>query len=700
MKKHFLISAFITAVLGLGAFCIKDNFVQAKADALPLPYHSFSFSAAGDAVALKRAANDYVNVDTTTYKYFAVNMEISPKVSNQWAVYTLALIDQGNNVVVSFDLTADKLSAAVDYPDGLSAADYTGAGGSPANVRKASGRLNLPTTRQGYFVAQKSSAYYSTIETGFNGTIFYYLPDYTSSTNLNVLGLKVVNRDSVSNGKTTNIFSTYFCEDITKVESAGFASSGNKLDYGLIRCVSLSGGASIKTVTNVSSGKGLSVTASATSETVISFENQVAVSTSTYKYLALDLNITTPTSSGYLNIAPKILDNNRDVTNALALTYAKAQAAKVDEFPEGLNQSDWAGAVGGTRVNLPSEQYTRISYLTNTNNLYVPAKADNAYYLVFKGGARYTTYIYLPDFGVDSFDLNSLSLTANGSCAFTVNQVYLCERVTRIGKSNFTYEPTGSKLVLPIISAYSYTATLAEATVSVPSDIYYYATIDPATVNGSIEYFIYKESSDLIIEVTPTANHRYALSALKVNGSPVSLTDGKYVAQLTSNVTLLAEFEESYSAGDFARDLLKLTKGLCNSSYDGVTNNGAALATIWTTLSGSEYYLALDASIRNTTLVDTAVDSTVVVPATDELIDAMSDADALGAALYRYEYCTSKYSLSAFIVGRTITVSPSINHSPINVNQSTAAIIVAIAISTIGLIILSVCLISKKRRVL
>ena len=547
MKKRFWITTFISIALGLSSFCVKNSFTEAKADALPLPYHSFVFSAINDTVVLKRANNDYVNVDISTYKYFAVDMEISPKVNNQWVVYTLALIDQGNNNIVSLDLSADKLSAAVDYPDGLSAADFTGAGGSPANVRKASGRLNLPTTRQGYFVAQKSSAYYSTIETGFKGTIFYYLPDYIS-TNFNVLGLKVVNRDNYSNGKSTNIFNSYFCEDITKVASSGFVASGSRLDYDLIRCVSLSGGATIKTVTDVTPGKGLSVTASTTSEAVISFENQVPVSTSTYKYLALDLDIATPTSEGYLNIAPKILDKNRSITNDLTLDYTKAQAAKVDEFPEGLNQSDWAGAVGGTRVNVPNETYTRISYLTNTNNLYVPAKADNSYYLVFKGGARYTTYIYLPDFGVDSFNMNSLSLTSTGASTYTVNQVYLCERVTRIGKSAFTYEPTGNKLVLPIISAYSYNSTLAEATVTVSSDTYYYANLDPAMVNGTIEFYIYKESSNLMIEVIPVPDSGYAVTSLKVNGSPVSLTDDKYVAELTENVTLLAEFEERFEA--------------------------------------------------------------------------------------------------------------------------------------------------------
>jgi hypothetical protein len=583
-------------------------------------------------------------------------MELTPKVTHHWVVYSFSLIYQGNNNIVSFDLTADKLSAAVGYPDGLSSSDYSGAGGSPANVRKSTDRLNLPTTEQSYFVAQKSGAYYSTIKTGFNGTIFYYLPDYISS-NFDVLGFKVVNRDSVSNGKTTNVFDTYFCESITKVSKSGFASSGNRLDFDLIRCVSLSGGASIKTVTSVTSGNGLLSTSTATAETVVSFENQIAVDTANYKYLALDLDIATPTSSGYLNIAPKILDKDRNVTNDMKLTYAKAQAAKVDEFPDDLNRSDWASAVGGTRVNLPNETYTRISYLTNTNGLYVPAKADNGYNFVFKGGARYTTYIYLPDFGVSTFDLNSLSLTTTGASTFTINQVYLCERVTRIGKSNFTYQPTGNKLVLPIISAYSYVATLADQTVSVSNKTYYYVDLDQSMLNGSITYYIYEDGDNLMLEATPNPDSGYQFSSLSVNGSPVSLTDGKYVAALSSNVTLLATFEE-YTAADFARDLLKLTKGLCNSSYDGVTNNGSSLATIWETLSGSDYYLKLNSTDRNTVLVETAIDSSVVVPSTDELIDAMSDADALGAALYRYEYCTAKYSLTSFITGRSITVAP------------------------------------------
>lgn len=138
-----------------------------------------------------------------------------------------------------------------------------------------------------------------------------------------------------------------------------------------------------------------------------------------------------------------------------------------------------------------------------------------------------------------------------------------------------------------------------------------------------------------------------------------------------------------YSKEAFARDLLKLTKGLCNSSYDGVTNNHDALASIWGTLSGSDYYDGLSGE-EQAALVSAAGDSSVVVPTTNAEIDAMSDADALKAALYRYDYCTAKYGLENFITGRT---SPAYVTSAVKLaSQDNTGVVLTITFVAVALV--------------
>ena len=151
--------------------------------------------------------------------------------------------------------------------------------------------------------------------------------------------------------------------------------------------------------------------------------------------------------------------------------------------------------------------------------------------------------------------------------------------------------------------------------------------------------------------------------------------------------TRVVEADASYHAANFAKDLLKLTKGVCNSSYDGVTDNGSALTSIWTTLAGADYWLKIQAAGESSTLVNGTADSSVAVPATDELIDAMSDTDAIAAALYRYDYCTAKYDLTNFM-SRTLSVSFSNRVSILGSNNNVLLIVVISSItvaSAIGL---------------
>ena len=168
------------------------------------------------------------------------------------------------------------------------------------------------------------------------------------------------------------------------------------------------------------------------------------------------------------------------------------------------------------------------------------------------------------------------------------------------------------------------------------------------------------------------------------------------VATFEVMFTGIVDVDANYHTADFAKDLLKMTKGLCNSSYDGVTNNGSALTSIWTTLAGADYWLKVEANGEESSLINGTPDSTIVVPATDELIEAMSDADAIAAALYRYDYCTAKYSLTNFM-SRTLTVSFSNRMAIMPTEASTAAAMVVVVVSAISVTAIGGFFLLKKK---
>ena len=114
--------------------------------------------------------------------------------------------------------------------------------------------------------------------------------------------------------------------------------------------------------------------------------------------------------------------------------------------------------------------------------------------------------------------------------------------------------------------------------------------------------------------------------------------------------------DDTYTIASFARSLLKMTLSICTGGQHDNTTNKSALVAIWGQLAGASYYGKLT-DAKKTTLAGGTADSSIVVPSTEAGIDAMSDADAIGAALYRYDFCTAKYNLNAFISGRTLSVS-------------------------------------------
>ena len=155
------------------------------------------------------------------------------------------------------------------------------------------------------------------------------------------------------------------------------------------------------------------------------------------------------------------------------------------------------------------------------------------------------------------------------------------------------------------------------------------------------------------------------------------------------------EIDIGYTAVDFSKDLLKQTLTICTGAGG---DNGEALETIWTILSGQNYYGKLSNS-EQADLATEAGDKDVVVPTTSAEVDAMTDADALGAALYRYDYCTLKYSLTNFINGRTPSLASPEMKIINNTNDANVILLITTSIIVVSASLFVVLhFVSRKRK--
>ena len=138
---------------------------------------------------------------------------------------------------------------------------------------------------------------------------------------------------------------------------------------------------------------------------------------------------------------------------------------------------------------------------------------------------------------------------------------------------------------------------------------------------------------------------------------------------------------DSYTAEDFAQDLLDQTDAVCEG-YNGVDNNHDTLVAIWSNLASNDKYPSL--------------------PSAQKEILAEADRDESGTvveqAMARYDYLTGKYNLSNFINGRTpVAFAPNsvAYRDPANNNSSTIVIVV-VALTSITSI--GVLLVIKRKR--
>ncbi len=147
-----------------------------------------------------------------------------------------------------------------------------------------------------------------------------------------------------------------------------------------------------------------------------------------------------------------------------------------------------------------------------------------------------------------------------------------------------------------------------------------------------------------------------------------------------------ASAPETYTAEDFAQDLINQTDAYCSAYGDGSKTYEelkTLYAAVWTTLSGEEYYGQLS---------ETAVGLLVDADAKE------SSTDVIEVAMWRYDLITAKYALDGFITDRPVaSFSIYMPNYQSNIDSSSSiTIIVIVAVASMTL--LGVTLVLRKRK--
>ena len=275
------------------------------------------------------------------------------------------------------------------------------------------------------------------------------------------------------------------------------------------------------------------------------------------------------------------------------------------------------------------------------------------------------------------------------------------------------------------------TTTLTLSAISSGSALYFNTTSDPLPfVNTWADYFIPQDSTGFTYngvdassgkinyfkKVGATSNAFYLgfgdLGITPVSGDYFHLGGMFKQVHIVNGVAVLykvviqdcdfqfdgtkwAAYDPDYTAEDFSKDLLKLTLSICLDANDG---NHDALVSVWVELANDSHFGLMQYSQQDLFKNGTGGPG-ISVPGTTAGIDAMSSSDAIGAALYRYDYCTAKYSLTNF-VGRTLTVTFGSNllfAINLNLSQTNTFIIVISIISLVSVSMFGLYIYKRKR---
>lgn len=137
---------------------------------------------------------------------------------------------------------------------------------------------------------------------------------------------------------------------------------------------------------------------------------------------------------------------------------------------------------------------------------------------------------------------------------------------------------------------------------------------------------------------------------------------------------------ESYTAEDFAQDLLDQTDAVCAGWEEG-DNNHDALEAIWSDLASNDKYPSLPAA-QKTILADANRDESGTV---------------VEQAMARYDFLTGKYDLSNFINGRTPIVPAGRIDFSNDISQNSSMIII-VSIAATSALAFTMLLVFKKKK--
>lgn len=149
-------------------------------------------------------------------------------------------------------------------------------------------------------------------------------------------------------------------------------------------------------------------------------------------------------------------------------------------------------------------------------------------------------------------------------------------------------------------------------------------------------------------------------------------------------VTITGTVEESstYTAEDFAQDLIDATDAVCVNYVDGESSYAefkAALTTVWTNLQAEDKYQALPGDQK----------------------EALGEASREGSsiinqAMKRYDFLTGKYKLDNFITGRTPMAFAFTGFD--NLTETNNTMIIVISIAAVSALAFTLLLVFKKKK--
>lgn len=138
---------------------------------------------------------------------------------------------------------------------------------------------------------------------------------------------------------------------------------------------------------------------------------------------------------------------------------------------------------------------------------------------------------------------------------------------------------------------------------------------------------------------------------------------------------------ETYTAEDFAQDLLDQTDAVCED-YNGTDNNHDAIEAIWSNLASNDKYPSLP-SAQKTILAEAERDESGTV---------------VERAMARYDYLTGKYSLSNFINGRTPVSFAGSNYIIPGRAATNSSTIIIVVVALTSITSIGVLLVIKRKR--